>query len=152
MTTASQPARRPLFVAALGRLGVLLAAAALAAEITGAVHPRAPALPSRLPGEISLETALRLPAENRLWVDARPRDAYTKGHIPGAVLLNEEEWEQLLPDFVAQWKTEQQVIVYCSTAQCQASASVAKRLREELGLTDVRVLHGGWEAWSAHRP
>lgn len=152
MTRLAPPTRRSLFAAALGRLGVLLAAAALAAVITGAVHPHAPTLPAHLPGEITLDATLRLPAAHLLWVDARPRDAYTKDHIPGAILLNEEEWEQLLPDFVAQWKTEQHVIVYCSTAQCHASASVAKRLREELGLADVRVLRGGWEAWSARRP
>ncbi len=152
MTPPAPPNRRSGFAAALGRLGLLLAVAALAAALTGAIHPRAPTLPSRLPDDIGLDAALHLPSASVLWVDARPRDAYEKGHIPGAILLNEEEWEPLLPEFVAHWKTEQHVIVYCSTAQCHASASVARRLRDELGLTDVRVLRGGWEAWSAHRP
>ena len=49
-----------------------------------------------------------------LWVDAREAPAYAKEHIPGAVLLNETEWERLLPEFLQAWQPGRRVVVYCS--------------------------------------
>lgn len=93
--------------------------------------------------EVSLFQALDLKG---LWVDARPRQEYEKEHIPGALLLNEDEWNRQLPELLAQWSAEQVVIVYCSSLQCKASQAVARRLHEETGM-EVKILKGGWEAW-----
>lgn len=102
--------------------------------------------PARLqPGEVSLDAVKSWP-EPPLWVDARPRAAFEAGHVPEAVLLNEDEWAALLPGFLARWQPGARVVVYCDSVECDASASVARRLREEAGLPDVFVLHGGWEA------
>lgn len=136
------------------RLGVVLLLCALASGLTAAFHPRAPhwnAKAALSAGEITLDDALRLPREQVLWVDARSRSAYTQGHIPGARLLNEEEWESLLGSFIEAWDRQPHIIVYCSSSQCRASASVVRRLASELGIDQARVLHGGWEAWqTAH--
>ncbi len=32
-----------------------------------------------------------------LWVDARPAEEYHLEHVPGAILLNLEGWDQLFP-------------------------------------------------------
>lgn len=93
--------------------------------------------------EITLFEALDL---KPLWVDARPETEFAKGHIPGALLLNEDQWHGQLPALLEQWSGEQPVVVYCSTQKCRASHAVAKRLREEAGI-EARVLKGGWEAW-----
>ena len=82
-----------------------------------------------------------------IWVDARPDNEFERDHIPGAILLNEDRWNELLPQFLAQWSPEKKVIVYCSAQSCNASREVAKRLREEAQLKDVFVLDGGWEEW-----
>lgn len=82
-----------------------------------------------------------------LWVDARPQEEFEKGHVPGALLLNEDDWNGLLPAVLAAWKPAGKVVVYCSRESCNASHGVAERLRNEAGLKNVYVLPGGWEEW-----
>ena len=67
--------------------------------------------------------------------------------VPGAVSLNEDRWNELLPQFLATWSPDKKVVVYCSTQNCNASREVAKRLRDEAQLKNVFVLQGGWEEW-----
>ena len=86
-----------------------------------------------------------------LWIDARPAAQFEREHIPNALLLNEDSWDELLQPMLAAWSPEKRVVVYCSSQSCAASHEVARRLREEAGLKDVFVLHGGWEAWLASR-
>ena len=85
--------------------------------------------------------------DNVIWVDARPDNEFERDHIPGAILLNEDSWNELLPQFLGQWSPEKRVVVYCSAQSCNASREVAKRLREEAQLKNVFVLDGGWEGW-----
>lgn len=82
-----------------------------------------------------------------MWVDARPDEQYKLDHIPNATLLNEDRWNVLLPLTLNAWSPDKRVVVYCSSQSCAASHEVARRLREEAGLPNVFVLHGGWEAW-----
>ncbi len=82
-----------------------------------------------------------------MWVDARPDNEFESEHVPGAILLNEDRWNELLPQFLTQWSPEKKVVVYCSTQNCNASREVARRLREEAQLKNVFVLEGGWEEW-----
>jgi rhodanese-related sulfurtransferase len=96
-------------------------------------------------------TQARSMGENVIWVDARPSDEFGQSHIPGAISLNEDAWNELLPEFLGQWSPDKRVIVYCSAKSCNAAAEVARRLREEAGLQDVFVLDGGWEAWLKNR-
>ena len=84
---------------------------------------------------------------NAIWVDARPDVEFERDHIPGAVLLNEDRWNELLPRFLATWSPEKRVVVYCSSQSCNASREVARRLRDEAQLKNVFVLQGGWEEW-----
>jgi rhodanese-related sulfurtransferase len=84
---------------------------------------------------------------NAIWVDARPQEEFEREHVPSAVLLNEDRWNELLPQMLAAWSPEKRVVVYCSSQSCGASREVARRLREEAGLKNVFVLGGGWEAW-----
>lgn len=84
-----------------------------------------------------------------LWLDARSLVDYNQAHMPGALALNEDNWENLLPEVLEAWQPKQWIIVYCSSQKCQASQGVANRLREEVGIRDVYVLKGGWEAWQS---
>jgi rhodanese-related sulfurtransferase len=87
--------------------------------------------------------------ENVLWVDARPTDEFERDHIPGAVSLNEDRWNEQLPQFLAtQWSPDKKIVVYCSAASCNLAEDVARRLREEAKLpNEIKILKGGWEAW-----
>jgi rhodanese-related sulfurtransferase len=82
-----------------------------------------------------------------IWIDARPEEEFERQHVPGAILLNEDRWNEMLPRMLATWSPEKRVVVYCSSESCGASREVARRLREEARLQNVFVLDGGWEAW-----
>ena len=84
---------------------------------------------------------------NAIWLDARPDNEFERGHVPGAIPLNEDRWNELLPPFLAQWSPEKKIVVYCSTKSCNLASDVARRLREEAQLQNVFVLQGGWEEW-----
>ena len=82
-----------------------------------------------------------------LWIDARPEEEFARGHVPEAMLLNEDEWDVLLPALLTAWSPERKLVVYCSRQSCDASHAVAERLRNEAQLKNVFVLEGGWEEW-----
>jgi rhodanese-related sulfurtransferase len=82
-----------------------------------------------------------------IWLDARPDEEFARDHVPGALSLNEDRWNDLVGPFLAMWAPDKKVIVYCSSQGCNASREVAKRLREEAQIKNVFVLQGGWEAW-----
>jgi rhodanese-related sulfurtransferase len=98
---------------------------------------------------LTVETLRTWPRPYR-WVDARPRAEFELDHMPGAILLNEDSWETLLPEFLAQWQPGSTVVVYCGPS-CESSRRVALRLRLA-GVTDIRVLDGGWDAAKSLRP
>jgi rhodanese-related sulfurtransferase len=85
--------------------------------------------------------------ENVIWVDARPDAEFERDHVPGAVSLNEDRWNELLSQFLPKWSPGKNVVVYCSAESCNAAREVAKRLRDEAQLKNVFVLEGGWEEW-----
>ena len=83
--------------------------------------------------------------DNAIWVDARPDEEFASDHVPGAISLNEDRWNEMLPQFLTVWTPGKKVVVYCSSLSCNASREVARRLRKEAQLSDVFVLEGGWE-------
>ena len=103
---------------------------------------------SRIPASEIVDLDLvRSWGPNVMWIDARPDNEYEQGHIPNAILLNEDRWNELLPPFLGQWSPDKKVVVYCSTKSCNLAGDVARRLRQEAQLKDVFVLEGGWEEW-----
>lgn len=82
-----------------------------------------------------------------LWVDARPDNEFAREHVPGALQLNEDRWNELLPQMLAAWSSEKRIVVYCSSQSCGSSREVAQRLRADAALPNIFVLAGGWEEW-----
>lgn len=82
-----------------------------------------------------------------MWIDARPETEFAADHVPGALLLNTDEWDRLLPEVLNKWEPGRRLVVYCDKQTCGASREVARRLKDEAGLKNVHVLTGGWEAW-----
>jgi rhodanese-related sulfurtransferase len=149
--------KRNTLTFASSRMGVLrqalfiLLVALIPASLTAAFHPRRPpwSQETLAPGEEMLSTVLAW-RENVLWVDARSMEEYEAEHVPGALLLNLENWDQLFPKFLDQWVPGKRVVVYCSAATCELSREVAERLRKN-SISPVFVLKGGWEAWKMRR-
>ena len=100
------------------------------------------------PGEIDLQTLSSMGAPEILWVDARSTAKFQSRHIPGALLLNQAEWERLVSNFYDQWQPGSQVVVY-GDADSDNGHEVANRLREESAIENVWALKGGYEAWRA---
>ena len=115
------------------------------------LHPKRPSWDAEAlkEGEVLLEMILNW-KQPVLWVDARSAKEYQRAHIPGAMLLNEDDWDDLLNPILDAWNSPRPVVVYCDDRQCQASHQVAGRLRES-GVEPVYVLKGGWETWRKQR-
>ena len=105
------------------------------------------------PSELVTVDQARAWGDNAIWVDARPDEEFARDHVPGAVSLNEDRWNDLVGPFLAMWSPDKKVVVYCSAESCNAAREVAKKLRDEAQLKDtegkncVFVLQGGWEGW-----
>lgn len=131
---------------------VLLLLASAAAWATHEWHPRAPALyliqePLRN-DEVSMQAIAERWQGKVLWIDARPQEQYDAGHIPEALLLNEQKFDDQLFSHLDILQTNTRpIIVYCSGARCDASRHVLERLKQTLPIENAFVLKGGWNAW-----
>jgi rhodanese-related sulfurtransferase len=135
-------------VRAVFHQALVLVLLALVPAIAAALfHPKRPAWQS---DEVPLALAQSW-KEKALWLDARPLGDFEHAHIPGALPLNEDAWRELLPAVLDAWNPDSKIVVYCSSLSCRTSHEVARRLREEVGLTQVYVLQGGWESWERAR-
>ena len=133
----------------------LILGCALAAGVASAVfHPKRPPWhevenPAEERWTIDPAKARELAAAGPIvWIDARSRKAYEEGHVSGALLLNAEEWGELMFEhqFALQEAFQRPVIVYCDGDSCDRSREIAQRLRELIGLDPVYVLQGDWRA------
>jgi len=123
----------------------------------------APAMPSRMPDTAGEKGTQTLPeflsmeefsafVENKrgLVFDARPEIFHRLGHVPGAISLPRDDFENAytaLKDRLEANKA-QPIVVYCSSSSCEDSKLVRDSLRS-LGYTQVAVFNGGWAEWTA---
>ncbi len=140
-----EPSLRRLISQAFRQLAVLLALALAPALVSGALQ-----LKWREPSPSADEVVPSMVeswGDKVLWVDARTRAKFERGHIAGAVLLNEDEWDGLMPAFFDAWMPDKIIVVYCDGGGCDASHDVARRLHDHFKLANFHVLKGGWSAW-----
>ena len=81
-----------------------------------------------------------------VFMDARPLEEFTKGHIQGAISLPWHEAEQRVMDATADMANDVLVITYCDGDSCNLSKDLALFL-ENLGFSKVLVLVNGWTLW-----
>lgn len=86
-------------------------------------------------------------SETPIWVDAREQSLYDIETIPGAIHLNHDNFEQNILQLLEAWQPGSRIVVFCDTLICDKSREIADRLEQEMGLSDVYVLKGGWESW-----
>ena len=83
-----------------------------------------------------------------IWVDARPDEEFARDHVPGALSLNEDRWNELLPQFLAAWSPGKKVVVYCSAESCDLAREVARTIcAKKRNFLMCSCFEGGWEAW-----
>lgn len=96
-------------------------------------------------GSVTLdEVLLHVEHGTALVIDARGRQDFQEGHVPGAVNIPASEMEQVVPEKLADVDPDQLIIVYCQSAACQSSEMVQEYLAS-LGFTNARVYKPGWQ-------
>ncbi len=97
--------------------------------------------------ERTLEQAILLfKNKEALFVDARYPDDYNKGHIPGAINLPSDMFDEYYPMVSDQIGIDQPVLIYCSGPGCDLGANLAATLKD---MSYTRIMHfgGGFPAW-----
>lgn len=139
-------------------MGFLLGIALIATFASAVFHPKRPTWffvesPEVLRWQIDVEKANRLlTSEDVLLIDARTRAKFEKAHHPDAILLNQQEWGDLMFQHMDRlqdaMRENEVIIVYCDGTDCRKSQEVAQQLRELIGLEPVYVLKGNWRELS----
>ncbi len=97
--------------------------------------------------EISLAEASNLFKEKRsVFIDARSKEEYEKGHIKGAISLPYKEADWKFVEAMAGISEDSALITYCAGETCELSMELAVFLRNT-GYKNVKVLSNGWPVW-----
>jgi len=127
---------------------VLLGLSVLLGAGTGAWHPHRPSFVRQVaPADAVTAATARLWGEHVVWVDVRGAGEYQRGHIPGAVRLNEREWEKLLPAVKKIEVGDRAIVVYGEEGASGEPERMAGRLRGIFPKSAVFTLAGGRSAW-----
>jgi len=106
-------------------------------------------------GDVSREEMQQISANHAaLILDARPEIFYRLGHIPSALSLPRDDFEQQYQALQAALLAHRKnpLVIYCSSSDCHDSQMVAEAL-QKLGYAHVRLFRGGWNDWeSANLP
>ena len=98
------------------------------------------------PRVITLEQAYRLYTSKKvLFIDARKKQLYEKGHITGAINIPwlGPEKKAKIPGNLPK---EQMIVTYCEGSECDSAVELAFFLLEN-GYYFVHIFYDGWEEW-----
>jgi len=91
-------------------------------------------------GPVELSKWIKSREDNLVVVDVREAEDYAKEHIPGAINIPRDKWQN--PQGLSRDKTN---VVYCYTQQCHLAANAC--LQFATAGYPVMELEGGFEAW-----
>src|SRR3954453_957009 len=91
-------------------------------------------------GPVELSKWIKSQEDNLIVVDVREEEDYRKGHIPGAINVPRNKWNN--PQGLSRDKTN---VVYCYTQQCHLAANAC--LQFASAGYPVMELDGGFETW-----
>ena len=120
------------------------------------LHPRAPSwYLTEAPltdDEVSMSVIAEKWQGDVFWIDARIASQFEQQHVPGAVSLNEQNFDQALFDQIQVLQDlKKPVVIYCGSEKCDASRKIREQLLQRVPLENVFVLKGGWQAWQQSR-
>jgi len=84
--------------------------------------------------------------QSATFVDARSREEFAKGRIPGARSLPFYDLDSAAPAALENLTTEDLLVVYCEGINCELSFFLGRELAA-LGFTNVRIFYGGFPEW-----
>src|SRR5438445_3335116 len=91
-------------------------------------------------GPVELDRWIKSGENNLVVVDVREPEDYAKGHIPGAINVPKERWNN--PQGLSKEKTN---VVYCYTQQCHLAANACVQFASRD--FPVMEMDGGFAAW-----
>jgi len=161
---ASKPHRRLLCRATWQFCVILVLAVCLGVSINRIRSNRLPLFAAR-----SMEASLKTPSGVRMdisltkakemffqqeavFIDARPKADFEKGHIKGARSLPWQDVDQRFMAVTKNLPADTTIITYCDGEACELSHHLANFLMDA-GFNHVRILLNGWTKWrDAHLP
>jgi rhodanese-related sulfurtransferase len=100
------------------------------------------------PPAITLTQAMTyFQTHNTIFLDARLEGDYKAGHIPKALNLPFEEFDQYYPKVELLLSKDNNIITYCDGTECEASLFLARILKER-GFKNLKIFFGGWTEWN----
>ncbi len=83
-----------------------------------------------------------------LFIDARDDEAFSRGHIPGAIQCDFYRIDYYFPEVLARAPAAEKIIVYCNGGECEDSLYVCgELLKADVPRARVLLFRGGWEEW-----
>lgn len=77
-------------------------------------------------------------------IDVRSEDEYLAGHVPGARLIPHDQVGEYLGDLASM--KDEPVVLYCRSGK---RAGMAAEVLESNGFSQITILDGSFQAWSA---
>ena len=87
-------------------------------------------------------------SQKAIFVDARARTGYTKGHIKGALSLPVHQFDEFIDQWISNYPTTSLIITYCSGRECDEAHLLAQAFLTA-GYTNVNVFIDGFSAWES---
>ncbi len=94
------------------------------------------------------DAVVKFLSDEALFLDARSKADYQRGHIRGALHLpvGTRDFGEKLQEFSLAVDHQKELIVYCDGIDCSLGPELASILKA-LGYTNVSVLINGWTEW-----
>lgn len=99
----------------------------------------------RLIGTVEASDLFSVPGA-AVFIDARSRSDFDKGHVPGALNVPHAAASTDVPSEALVLPRSAVLVVYCEGGDCGSSLNLA-RILSEIGFGDIRVVTGGWTEW-----
>jgi len=93
------------------------------------------------------EIALQMiESENAIIFDARTNNKYNVDHVPNALSLPLDGFEEYFPEYNTIDKSRL-IFVYCDGSNCGAAQRVGFKLIQK-GFKNISIISEGWEGWT----
>lgn len=83
-------------------------------------------------------------------LDACPEIFHRLGHVPGALSLPREDFENVYPMLREKLEADlsQPIVIYCASMSCE-DAGLLKQALIAFGFNQLKLFKGGWAEWTA---